>query len=626
MESSLLATKLFVPSARPGLVPRPRLMERLQAAVTCRLTLISAQAGYGKSTVLTQWYPRRTRCRDIQRGSRLDEGDNDPVRFWDYFIAALRTLRPFTGEAALALLHSPQPYPTESVLTSLINDLASDSIDLVVILDDYHLIKSDLIHSAMAFLLNHLPPGLHLVISTRSDPPLPLAHLRGQGVIIEIGADDLRFTTDEAAAMLSNVPDLELSESEKAAINGRTEGWAVGLAIAALSLRRQKDIRGFISTFAGSHRYVMDYLVEEVLRQQTNEIQDFLLRTSILDRLTASVCEKLTGQSRSREMLAELESTITGFLMPLDESRRWFRYHHLFAELLRHELALRLEPGEVSALNLRASQWCEENGLPNDAVQYALRAHDWAKAIRLISDVAESLMARGEMLTLIAWLRVVPDGALSTNRQLFRLYVDALITTNQIAAAEPALTYLEQTSAGDPGQQGANASARADMAWFRGELAQAIDLSRDARAVLPPDDVKNRTGANWIIGRNAFGVGLIRDSEAPLVDAYKGALTLGNQQIAGGAEPSRRDIRGARRAATCRNGSKRRHTDVPRRTRRGDARMCAQLRRLLRAEPTRFRRAACRRGPSTSAKRAEIIRYERPLTPFSPVQELPRGT
>jgi len=535
METSLLATKLFVPPARPGLVPRPRLMERLQTALTCRLTLVSAQAGYGKSTVLTQWISEN-RPPGGAAWLSLDEGDNDPVRFWDYFIAALRTLRPTTGETALALLRSPQPYPTESVLTALINDLANESSDYVVVLDDYHLIKAEAVHAGVTFLLDHLPPKMHLVIATRADPHLPLAHLRGRGQMEEIGADDLRFTAEETADLLKRIQGPALSGEDIAALNARTEGWAVGLTMAALSMGKRKDVQGFIATFTGSQRHVMDYLMEELLKQQPAEIRDFLLQTSILERLSGPLCDAVTGRSRSQETLIELESSFGGFLVPLDESRQWYRYHHLLAELLRHQLERVSEADKVTQLHRRASRWYEDNKFPDDAIHHALVPGDSEKAMRLIYAQSEERIRRGEMRTLLNWLQLIPDEILHTHPRLYSQYGNVLVTAGQFDAAEAALSYLEQTAQGDANLQGEVAVSQATLARRRGDISLAIELAEKSLSLLSPDNLPTRARASLVLG---FVVrddpGLFEKAWSRLTDAYDMARRVADYWVAASA-------------------------------------------------------------------------------------------
>jgi LuxR family maltose regulon positive regulatory protein len=530
-DPSLMKTKFFIPPVRPGHVTRPRLLERLQAIPNYKLTIVSAPAGFGKTTLVSEW-ASSTRKGISTTWLSLDQADNDPVRFWHYFITAVRKLRPNAGGTALSRLRSPEPYSHESVLTSLINDVSNCPDDCAIILDDYHLIKADPVHAGITFLLDHMPPRMHLVVSTRTAPPIPLARLRGRGTMLEIGADDLRFSVDEATALLAGVPNVKLVAEDVMALNARTEGWAAGLTIAALSLSKHGDAHRFITTFTGSHRYIMDYLIEEVLRHHPAELQDFLLRTSVLERLTDPLCEHLTGISGSREMLARMEPSAGGFLVPLDESRQWYRYHHLLAELLRHQLEVQAGREVVAALHRRASQWYEDNGFLDDAVRHSLKAGDWERAVCLVDNLAGSLILRGEMLTLLDWLRLIPEAYLRIKPPLYRRYTDALITTGDLAAAEHALTYLEQTAGEDTNLQGENLVLRANIARHRGDALGAIRLGQQALSLLPEQNVRERSRASSFIGRMQFGIGQIDEAERSLETAYQGALKLGYQRIA----------------------------------------------------------------------------------------------
>jgi len=526
METSLLATKLFIPKARPGLVPRPRLMARLEAAFTCRLTLVSAQAGYGKSTVLAQWISEN-RPPGGTAWVSLDEGDNDPVRFWDYFIAALRTLRPNTGETALALLHSPQSYSAESVLTALINDITDISDDFVIVLDDYQLIKAEPIHSAIVFLLEHMPPRMHLVIATRADPPLHLSRLRGRGTMVEIGADDLRFTVEETAALLK-AQHLELPDEDISTLNARTEGWAVGLTMAGLSLGKNKDVPGFIAAFSGSQRHVMDYLVEEVLRQQPSELQLFLLQTSVLERLTAGLCDYVTERHGSREMLENLASAFGGFLIPLDEARQWYRYQHLFAGLLRHQAEMHNSEEQMRVLHQRASQWFEEHSLPDEAVHHALAARDWQRAMLLISGASERLVNGGQWLTLLSWFSMVPDQLLRSVPRLYSRYAGVLINLGQFEAAETALSYLEKNAQGDTSLQGELAVFQMNLATLRGNTARILESAETALRLLPPDNLTMRARASYMLGWVHMNRVHLDEAESFIKEAYELARQAGD--------------------------------------------------------------------------------------------------
>ena len=365
MPAPLLETKLYVPGPPRGLVPRPRLSQRLDRGTTSKLMLISAPAGFGKTTLLTEWLaagPAGPADERLAAWLSLDRADNDPASFWTYVIAALQTVAPGVGESALTLLQAPQPPPIETVLTALLNDLGAITGDIVLVLDDYHVIDARDVQDAMAFLLDHLPPRLHVVIASRTDPALPLARLRARGELVETRAAELRFTPDEAAAYLNEMMGLELTARDVAALEGRTEGWIAALQLAALSMQGRDDVAGFIAGFAGDDRYVVDYLAEEVLQRQSDRVQTFLLQTSILGRLSGPLCDAVTGQGGGKAMLEALDRGNL-FLVPLDDRRRWYRYHHLFADVLQARL-LDEQPDQIPDLHRRASAWYQQNGEP----------------------------------------------------------------------------------------------------------------------------------------------------------------------------------------------------------------------------------------------------------------------
>ena len=372
MPTPVLATKLYVPPPRPKVIHRPLLIDRLNEGLNRKLTLISASAGFGKTTLVSEWVAS---CQ--QREPRvgvawlsLDEGDNDPARFLTYLVAALQTIAAPIGEGLLGVLQSPQPPLTEAILTSLLNEITALPNPFVLVLDDYHVIDAKPVDNALNFLLEHLPPQMHLVIATREDPPLPLARLRAQGQLTELRVTDMRFTPAEVAGFLNQVMGLALSAKDIAELETRTEGWVAGLQLAALSMQGQADTASFIKSFTGSHHFVLDYLVEEVLQQQSEHVQAFLLRTSILDRLCGPLCDAvLRDSSITGQATLEYIEHANLFIIPLDNERRWYRYHHLFAELLRQRLHQRIavsteDPKSgVNKLHIRASQWYEENGL-----------------------------------------------------------------------------------------------------------------------------------------------------------------------------------------------------------------------------------------------------------------------
>ena len=395
----LLATKLNVPGVRPDLVPRPRLAQRLDEGRGRGLVLACAPAGYGKTVLLAEW---------VRRGRRpvawlsLDAGDNDPARFWRHCVAALDRVRPGISERLGPLLGPPPPPSFEPLVTALINEVAgrpeADEA-LLLVLDDYHLISSRLVHESLGFLLAHRPAGLQLALTSRSDPPLGLARLRALGQLTELRAGELRFTPGEAAALLARVaaapggarPGAPLPDAVAAALAARTEGWAAGLQLAGLSLRGRSDVDGFVAAFAGSHRYVLDYLAEEVLEQQSGQVRMFLLETSVLERLSGELCDAVTGRPGSQALLEQAERAGL-FVVPLDEVRGWWRYHHLFAGLLRARLQAE-QPGRVLDLHRNAAAWYAGRGLADDAIRHAVAAGEMTRAARLIEQHFDTVLS-----------------------------------------------------------------------------------------------------------------------------------------------------------------------------------------------------------------------------------------
>src|SRR5215208_599980 len=398
MSIPILATKLHIPQPRPKVVLRPRLIARLNEGLrqsgsfARKLTLISAPAGFGKTTLVSEWVAPLTRF-PLPMGEEnevraawlsLDEGDNDPNRFLVYLIAALQTLAVNIGAGVLGALQSPQPPSTESILTALLNDIAALPNDFILVLDDYHIPDSRLVDQALAFLLEHLPPQMHLVIATREDPPLSLARLRSRDQLTELRAADLRFTAAEAADFLNQVMGLNLSAENIAALEARTEGWIAGLQLAALSMQGHSDAAGFIQSFTGAHHFVLDYLLEEVLQHQPEHVQAFLLRTSILNRLCGPLCDAvlLDPSAPGQETLEFLERANL-FIVALDNERRWYRYHHLFGDLLRQRQGQSLTHEEVAKYHIRASEWYEQNGDESEAFHHAIAARDLNRAAGL---------------------------------------------------------------------------------------------------------------------------------------------------------------------------------------------------------------------------------------------------
>jgi LuxR family maltose regulon positive regulatory protein len=437
----LLATKLHVPGPRRGFVARPRLAQALGGG----LVLVCAPAGFGKTALLADWV--RSSGRPVAWLS-LDVGDNDPVRFWRHVIAALDRARPGIGERIAPLL-GPPPSSFDGLVTALINELAARSgeNEIVLVLDDYHLVDARQVHASLAFLVEHLPPALHLVLASRSDPPLPLARLRARGQLTELRTDNLRFTAEEAADLLRESAGGALPGTAVAALVARTEGWAAGLQLAALSLRGRSDIAGFLAAFSGSHRYILDYLTGEVLDGQPEQVREFLLETSVLERLSGGLCDAVTGRGDGQAMLEQVEQAGL-FLMPLDEVRGWWRYHRLFADLLRARVQQQ-RPGRVAALHRAAGAWYEEHGLADDAVGHALAAGDTAWAARLIEQhFDETLYLRSEGETAQRWLAVLPAELVQTRPRLLLAQVLLAATLGRAEAMEPPLDAAERALAG----------------------------------------------------------------------------------------------------------------------------------------------------------------------------------
>ena len=403
----LLATKLHVPGPRPGFVLRQRLADRLDEGLGRGLVLVCAPAGSGKTALLADW----ARCgRRPVAWLSLDEGDNDPARFWRHAVAALDEVRPGIGERVGPLLGPPPPSSFEPLVTALINELTARPADgeVLLVLDDYHLVGSQPVHASVGFLLEHLPPGLHPVLASRADPPLALARLRGRGQLAELRAAELRFTADEAAAMLREAAGAELPDAAVAALAARAEGWAAGLQLAGLSLRGQEDVAGFVAAFTGSHRYVLDYLAEEVLEQQSELVRAFLLETSVLERLSGPLCDAVTGRYGSQALLERVERAGL-FLVPLDEVRGWWRYHQLFADLLRVRLQAE-QPARVAQLHRNAAAWCQEHGLADDAIRHAVAAGEMTWAARLVEQHFDATFRlHGEGATIQRWISALPD-------------------------------------------------------------------------------------------------------------------------------------------------------------------------------------------------------------------------
>jgi LuxR family maltose regulon positive regulatory protein len=512
-----VATKVSVPGLRPGLVPRPRLAERLDQALARGLVLVCAPAGYGKTVLLSDW---------ARRGGRsagwlsLDAGDNDPARFWRHAVAALERVCPGIGAQVGALLGPPAPPSFEGPVTALINELAASPAagEVLLVLDDYHVIGAEPVHTSVGFLLEHRPPGLTVILASRSDPPLPLARLRARGQLAELRADELRFTTGEAGALLGEAagPGLDLPPRAVAALAARTEGWAAGLQLAALSLRGQRDVASFVAAFTGSHRYVLDFLAEEVLEQQTEQVRTFLLETSVLERLSGALCDAVTGRPGSQALLEQVERAGL-FVIALDEVRGWWRYHHLFADLLRARL--KEQPELAARLHVNAARWYEEHGLADDAIRHATAAGELVWAARLVErhfDTVYSL--RGEAATIHRWLSALPADLIERRPRLLLAQAQLAATSGRVEEVEALLDTAERAPPADEpfeptiGREGSLlVNVPAHIALDRSYLAQ---LCGDAEA----------TAA--FAARALAGIG---DDEAMLTFAAEGFLAVAEQ-------------------------------------------------------------------------------------------------
>ena len=565
----MVRTKLHIPSPRRRLVPRSRLTDRLpgRPPESPRLVLVAAPAGFGKTTLLAQWLSERQADGCRVAWLSLDAEDSDPRRFLADVVAALQAGAPEAGAPqvgaeALARLEAGGPLPAEAVLVSLVNDLDAVAEPTVLALDDYHVVDSPEVHEAVTFLLDHLPPHACVAVTTRADPPLPVARLRARGELLELRAADLRFTTEEATAFLNDVMGLSLRPTQVAALDDRTEGWAAGLQLAALSMRNQADVDEFVAAFTGSHRFVLDYLVEEVLRGQPDDVRDFLLDTAVLDRLTGPLCDALTGDDDGRERLEELERANL-FLVPLDDDRRWYRYHHLFADALRARLQAR-HPDRVPALHRAASRWHADHGELADAVAHALAGGDTEGAADLVELALPDLRQRRQDRTLRAWLRELPDDVVCRRPLLgaFRAWTylsdgDLDGVTTWLDAADAALAAPPDHQAPpdrpdlpngshvlDPDGPRAGAvrareqelrtlpatiaTFRAAAAQARGDAAGTIAHARRALELAAPGDHLARGAAGGILGLAAWAGGDVDTAVGTFAEAVDGLRAAGN--------------------------------------------------------------------------------------------------
>jgi LuxR family maltose regulon positive regulatory protein len=535
MPASLLFTKLYIPPSRPNLVLRPRLTERLNAGLQCKLTLISAPAGFGKTTLVSEWIAS---CGRPVAWLSLDEGDNDPVRFISYVVVALQTVKTGIGEGLLAALKSPQPPSPEVILTALLNEITAISDNFILVLDDYHVIDSKPVDDALTFLLKNQPPQMHLVITTREDPSLPLPRYRVWGQLTELRAADLRFNPEEAGAFLNQMMNLNLSVENIAALETRTEGWIAGLQLAALSMQGRDDIASFIQAFTGSHHFVLDYLVEEVLRHQSEQIRSFLLQTAILDRLCAALCNAVTEREAGKEMLEILERNNL-FLISLDDKRQWYRYHHLFADVLQTHLK-ETQPEQVSGLHQRASAWFEQNGSPPDAIRHTLAAKDFERAAGLIELAWSAMDISYQSSTWLGWVKALPDGLIRTRPVLSVGYAWALLDGGELEASEARLhdaerwldTPTDQMVVVDKEQfrslPATIATARAYRSLALGDVPGTVKYAQEALELAPEDDQVRYTQATSLLGLAQYTSGDLEAAERSLADFHTSLRKTGD--------------------------------------------------------------------------------------------------
>jgi LuxR family maltose regulon positive regulatory protein len=557
MPVKILATKLFIPPPRAKVVCRDRLLERLNEGLQRKLTLVSAPAGFGKTTLVSEWLAgcdRQSEPKVCAAWLSLDEGDSDPARFLTYLVAALRTVAPNMGERVMDALQASQPLPIEAFLTELLNEIITIPGNFVLVLDDYHLVDSRLIDSALTFLLEHLPPQMHLIITTREDPQLPLARLRARGQLTELRASDLRFTPGEASDFINQSMGLNLPVEHIAALETRTEGWIAGLQLAALALREtlsmevHPDVPEFIRAFAGDNRYIVDYLVEEVLLRQPETIRLFLLQTAILDRLCGPLCDAVTGLEGGSARLEELQRG-NFFVVPLDDKRLWYRYHHLFAEVLYVHLTAK-QPDQVPALHRRASEWYEQNGSTADAIRHALAARDFERAADLIERVVPAMSRSRREVTVIGWLKALPDEVFHRRPVLSGHYGALLLQSGQLDGVEARLRDAERwldviADQGKAAQTppvemvvvdevefrrlpGSIAVHRAGLALVTGDVAGTVKYARQALDLVPEEDHLGRGSASALLGLVSWTNGDLEAARRSYVDSMARLLKAGH--------------------------------------------------------------------------------------------------
>jgi LuxR family maltose regulon positive regulatory protein len=538
MPAPLLLTKLYVPPPRPKIILRPRLVERLNGGLHYKLTLISAPAGFGKTTLVSEW---AAVCKLPVAWLSLDEGDHDLARFLTYLIAALQTLETNLGKEAMGMLEGSQSLPTEPVLATLLNEITAIPDYFLLVLDDYHVIDSKPVDEALTFLVEHSPPRMHLVITTREDPALPLTRLRARGQLSELRAADLRFTPAEAAEFLNTVMGLNLSAEDISALEARTEGWITGLQLAALSMQGHPDTASFIQAFTGSHHFVLDYLLEEVLHQQSESVQSFLLRTSILDRLCGRLCDAvLLDPAGSGQETLEYLDRANLFIVPLDNERRWYRYHHLFRDILRQRLGQRLSPTEIAEYHLRASLWYEKNGDEAEAFQHVLAAGDYGRAAGLAEMAFQGMDGSFQSAAWLGWVKKLPEDVVHIRPVLSTQMALAFMDAGEPEASEACLQNAERCLNGplagmvvvDKAQlkplPAMIAMTRAYNAQVQGNLSATVKYAELALSLIPEDDLFRRAQATIMLEVIHWTRGDLESARSALVDWMNSMEEMGN--------------------------------------------------------------------------------------------------
>jgi LuxR family transcriptional regulator, maltose regulon positive regulatory protein len=525
MESPLITTKLLIPTPRQGMVSRPLLLEFMYKGIEKKLTLISASSGYGKTSLMAEWCARQETDYPLAWVS-LEKGDNDPAHFMSYLLAALQNIQDGLGEDVGAMMQGTQNPLDITIVSLLINKLSEVPNEFVLILEDYHVIESQEIHQMMIFLLEHLPPQMHLVILSRADPPFPLARLRARSELLEIRAKDLRFSLDDATAFLREMVGVDLSMEDIEILLDRTEGWITGLQLAALSIQGHEKPSDLITAFSGGHDYIVDYLIEEVLERQTDDLKIFLMKTSILSRLNGSLCEALTGQSDGEATLEFLEKANL-FVSSLGGEYCWYRYHHLFADVMANRLQ-RFYPDQINELHLRAANWFKQKHLFTECIEHALAANDYLLAADIVESQSMDLLKLGSLSTLMGWLEKLPPEIINERPELGVVSAWVYLLTGKLDQAEDSLSaaenYLDSLDKPDE-LRGQITAIRTYAAAQLGHLDQAIDLAHTAFELLAQDNLTVRCVVAFVLG----GVYYMQQDIPRALTAMKEASQLGAQ-------------------------------------------------------------------------------------------------